>query len=184
MKLHRDPRVELLVTESLFRGRIFELVRERVRLPSGLEQELAVVVHPGAVAVAAETDDGELVLVRQYRHALGAWMLELPAGRREAAEEPLATARRELEEETGLVAREWSLLTQFVPAPGFCSERIWVFHARGLAAAPARRAHDDDEEFEVERHRPEALLDGRSDDGKTLLAAALLARVSARERGR
>lgn len=189
MSLHRDPRIELLATESLFRGRIFELVREHVRLPSGLRQDLAVIVHPGAVAIAAEEENGELVLVRQYRHALGKWMLELPAGRREPGEEPLATAKRELEEETGLVARDWTPLTEFVPAPGFCSERIWVFHARGLAPAPARRAHDADEEFELERRTPGALLGGLTDDGKTLLAAALLAnalleRVNAQARGR
>lgn len=178
MPLPRDPRIEVLASESVFRGRIFELVHESIRLPSGLLQELAVVVHPGAVAIAAERASGELVLVRQYRHALGRWMLELPAGRREPGEEPLATARRELEEETGLVAAEWSLLQEFVPAPGFCSERIWVFLARGLTPAPARRAHDADEEIELEEHTPEALLGGITDDGKTLLAAALLLRRS------
>ncbi len=184
MPLHRDPRIEVLASERVFQGRIFELVNESIRLPSGLRQELAVVVHPGAVAIAAERDDGSLVLVRQYRHALGRWMLELPAGRREPGEEPLATAVRELEEETGLVASDWTLLQEFVPAPGFCSERIWVFHARRLAPAPARRAHDVDEEFELEHHAPDALLTGRTDDGKTLLAAALLLRLRERERGR
>lgn len=75
MPLHRDPRIEVLASERVFQGRIFELVNESIRLPSGLRQELAVVVHPGAVAIAAERDDGSLVLVRPYRHALGRWML-------------------------------------------------------------------------------------------------------------
>ncbi len=180
MDLHRDPRIDVRSTRTVFQGRVFSVVEERLALPSGLEQNLAVVVHPGAVAIVAQEDDGRLVLVRQYRHALGRWMLELPAGRREAGEEPLATARRELEEETGLVAREWSPVCEFVPAPGFCSERIWLFRARGLSSAPHRRPHDDDEELELERHTPQALLAGATDDGKTLLAAALIERLSAR----
>jgi len=176
MPLHRDPRVELLASRSLFRGRVFEVVEESLRLPSGLRQDLALVVHPGAVAIAAEQADGRLVLVRQYRHALGEWLLELPAGRLERDELPLAAAQRELEEETGLLAGRWTELGPFVPAPGFCSERIWLFHARDLTPAPQRRAHDHDEEFEVEQHAPEAVLAGLTQDGKTLLAAALLLR--------
>jgi ADP-ribose pyrophosphatase len=182
IELERHPRVALLESELVFHGRIFDVVRERVRLPSGLEQDLALVAHGGAVAIAAEDERGELVLVRQYRHALGRWMDELPAGRLEPAEEPLSAARRELEEETGLLAREWSLLREYVPAPGFCSERIWIFHARGLAPAAARRPHDADEELELVRSAPERLLDGATDDGKTLVAAALL--VTGRARGR
>jgi ADP-ribose pyrophosphatase len=184
MPLHRDPRIAILSSQSVFRGRVFEVVDEAIVLPSGLRQDLALVVHPGAVAIAAEDENGELVLVRQYRHALGRWLIELPAGRLEANEEPSAAARRELEEETGCAAREWSLLREFVPAPGFCSERIWIFHARGLAPVAQRRPHDADEEFELVRHTPEALLASECDDGKTLLAAALLLRLKARERGR
>lgn len=185
MELHRDPRVEVSSSRTAFQGRIFRVDEESVRLPSGLEQHVAVVVHPGAVAVAAEEDDGRLVLVRQYRHALGRWMIELPAGRREPGEDPLATARRELDEETGLEAREWAELASFVPAPGFCSERIWLFRARGLTAASRRRAHDADEELETLRLSPAELLDGATDDGKTLVAAALIERLGRfKERGR
>lgn len=182
MTLHRDPRVEIVSSRTVFTGRVFAIVEESVRLPSGLRQDLALVVHPGAVAIAAEDERGELVLVRQYRHALGRWLLELPAGRREGGEEPLTAARRELEEETGFAAREWTLLQEFVPAPGFCSEVIWIFHARGLTPVANRKAHDADEEFELERHSPAALLAGATDDGKTLLAAALLERIRARAR--
>lgn len=181
MSLHRDPRVEILASEPVFRGKIFDVVRESARLPSGLVQDLAVVVHPGAVAIAAEDEKGELVLVRQYRHALGRWLLEIPAGRLERGEEPIVAAKRELEEETGLAAREWSELGAIVPAPGFCSERIWIFHARGLAAVASKKAHDADEELDVERATPDALLAGRTDDAKTLVACAWL--VSARARG-
>lgn len=184
MTLHRDPRVEILSSRSVFTGRVFSIVEESVRLPSGLRQDLALVVHPGAVAIAAEDERGELVLVRQYRHALGRWLLELPAGRRERDEEPLTAARRELEEETGLAASEWRLLQEFVPAAGFCSEVIWIFHARGLTPVADKKAHDADEEFELERRAPAELLDGATDDGKTLLAAALLERLRARAQDR
>lgn len=184
MELHRDPQIELRSTRTVFRGRIFRVDEESIRLPSGLEQHIAVVVHPGAVAIAAEEDDGRLVLVRQYRHALGRWMVELPAGRREPGEEPLTTAKRELDEETGFAAREWTQLADFVPAPGFCSERIWLFHARGLTRVAERRAHDADEELETLRLTPAELLAGATDDGKTLVAAALLERLNARGRDR
>jgi ADP-ribose pyrophosphatase len=136
-------------------------------LPSGIEQDLLWIRHPGAVAVAPLTDKGELLLVRQYRHAVRAITLELPAGRREAGEDPLAAARRELAEETGHRARDWQALGSFWPAPGFCSERVFLFAARGLE--PAAQALDADEDLEVVRMSPERAL-RESEDAKTLLA--------------
>ena len=169
------PDVDLLASETLYSGRIFDVRRERVRLPSGLVQDLSLVVHGGAVAIAAETDAGELLLVRQYRHAAGAWLLEVPAGRLEPGEDPLAAARRELEEETGYRAEHWEVLSRFFPAPGFCSERMTLFHARGLSAAGAARlAHDADEELELVPMAPSAILKAGIPDAKTLLAAALV----------
>ncbi len=158
-------------SERLLQGKIFDVVRTRLELPSGLRQELLVVEHPGAVAIAARTDAGELVLVRQYRHAAREHLLEIPAGRLEPGEEPLAAAQRELAEETGHRAREWRALTTFLPAPGFCSERIHLFEARGLELGPAQP--DADEELEVLSLPLERVLT-LARDGKTLLAAALL----------
>lgn len=173
MNRHRD--IEVLSSSTLFRGRVFELVEESVRLPSGLRQDLAIVDHPGAVAVAAVQEDGRMIAVRQYRHAVGDWMTEIPAGRLEPGEDPLRAARRELEEETGLRAREWSLLTRFVPAPGFCSEVIHLFRAAQLEpAGPDRLAADDDEELELVRLRPAQLLEGAPLDAKTAMAAWLV----------
>lgn len=176
MTLQRDPRIEVLAAETLLQGRIFDVVEETIRLPSGLEQRLQLVDHHGAAAVAALTEAGELLLVRQYRHAAGEWMLEVPAGRLEEGEDPLAAARRELEEETGYRAADWSVLGRFYPAPGFCSEYMTLFLARDLELVPERRPHDDDEELELERRRPEDVLAGDVIDAKTLLAAALLLR--------
>lgn len=170
----RPGRAELLSSESLHRGRIFDVTRERVRLPSGLEQELEIVRHAGAVAIAALDADGQLVLVRQYRQAVGEWLVEVPAGRLESGEDAQSAAQRELEEETGLRARRWSTLARFWPAPGFCSERMTLFLAQDLEpAGAARRAHDADEELEVVRMAPAALFQ-QSSDAKTLVAAAYL----------
>lgn len=179
----RHPDVELLGSELLHEGRIFRLLRESARLPSGLRQDVDVVDHPGAVAIAALDAEGRLLLVRQYRHALGEWLVELPAGRREEGEEPLEAARRELEEETGHRAARWTHLREIVPAPGFCSERIQLFLAEDLEAVPGGGLdQDDDEELELLRRTPAELLAGDWTDGKTLVAAALLATGAARGR--
>ncbi len=171
----RPPSVTVEESRLLHDGRIFRLLYERVRLPSGLVQEVDLVEHRGAVAIAAREGDGRLVLVRQYRHAVGEWTLELPAGRLEPGEDALDTARRELEEETGLVAGRWSFLRTFVPSPGFCSERIHLFLAEELApVAGVRRAHDVDEELDVVRLWPGELAAGATSDAKTLVALACL----------
>lgn len=158
-------------SEVLLRGRIFDIVSTRLTLPSGIEQDLLVVEHPGAVAIAALTEEGEMLLVRQYRHAAREVLLEIPAGRLEAGETPLEAARRELAEETGHSATDWRQRPPFLPAPGFCSERIFLFEARGLTPVPAHP--DPDEDIEVTSLPPERVLE-TSTDGKTLLAAALL----------
>jgi ADP-ribose diphosphatase len=165
--------IQLLSSRRTFEGRVFSVREDRLRLPSGLLQEVAVVEHPGAVAIAALTEEGELLLVRQYRHPARDWLLEVPAGRLEAGESPLAAAQRELEEETGCQARTWIELRSFFPAVGFCSEVTTLFLARGIlqSAAPARRP-DSDEELELARATPEELLGGDCQDAKTLIAAA------------
>jgi ADP-ribose pyrophosphatase len=178
MTLRRDPRVEILSARTLLAGRIFDVVDETVRLPSGLEQRLQIVDHSGAAAIAALSADGDLLLVRQYRHAAGAWMLEIPAGRLEPGELPLLAAQRELEEEAGYRARRWEVLATFYPAPGFCSELMTLFLATELEPVAGKRPHDADEELEIVRKKPAELLAGEVIDAKTLIAAMLL-----RERG-
>lgn len=140
--------------------------------------------HPGAVGIAAlqtrkatRPGGGEqrLLLVRQYRHSIGDWMLEIPAGRLEQGEDPLVAARRELEEETGHRAERWELLRRIVPAPGFCSERISLFLARDLVEVPGGGLPQDaDEELTTLWLTPREILASEIEDAKTLLCASLL----------
>jgi ADP-ribose pyrophosphatase len=121
--------------------------------------------------------NGDLLLVRQYRHACGDWLLEVPAGRVEVGEDRLAAAMRELEEETGHRARSWEVLREFYAAPGFCSERLTLFLARDLVRVQSgAKEKDHDEELDVVRRSPRSLFDADIRDAKTLIAAGLLAR--------
>jgi ADP-ribose pyrophosphatase len=167
--------VRVLASERIHRGPVFDLIHEQIRLPSGLEQDLTLVDHGGAVAIAPLDAEGRLVLVRQYRHARGDWTLELPAGRLKPGEEPLAAARRELEEETGLAADRWEALRPILPAPGFCSEIIHLFLARDLHEVPGGGLPcDADEEITLEHRTPADCLGPEIEDAKTLIAALLL----------
>ncbi|NUP28406.1 MAG: NUDIX hydrolase, partial [Nocardia sp.] len=118
----------------VYSGAILALRVDRVEMPDGRVVEREVVEHHGAVAVVAVDDDGRVVLIRQYRHPLGERLLELPAGLIDiAGEDPLAAARRELAEETGLAARDWSVLVDVALSPGFTDEALRVYLARGLS---------------------------------------------------
>ncbi len=172
--LARHPDVALLSSAALHHGSIFDVLHERVRLPSGLEQELDVIAHGGAVCIAAQDAQDRLLCVRQYRHATGDWLVEVPAGRLEPNEDPWVAARRELEEETGYRAREWRLLGRFFAAPGFCSERMHLFAARELESVPGGGLDaDPDEELDLVWLDLERALDELS-DAKSLVAASFL----------
>jgi ADP-ribose pyrophosphatase len=124
----------VLGTETLYEGRVIRLVKDTVAMPGGGDSVREVVRHPGAVAVVALDDEERVVLVRQYRHPVGGYLWELPAGLRDAeGEAPLATAQRELAEEALLSAERWSLLTTTFSTPGFCDEMVLVYLAEGLA---------------------------------------------------
>ena len=133
----------LLSSEPVWQGRTIAVSRERVALPNGNEVELDLVRHPGATAIVPLLDDGTVVLVRQYRHAAGGWLLEVPAGKLSPGEEAEACARRELAEETGLRAGELTPLGCVWMTPGFCDERIWLFLATGLATGEQRLEADE-----------------------------------------
>jgi ADP-ribose pyrophosphatase len=177
MSLARHSDVRVVASSTVFEGRVFDVLREEIVLPSGLRQDLTIVDHPGAVAIVAVDANGEILLVRQYRHACGDWLLEVPAGRVEEGEDRLAAAMRELEEETGHRAASWEVLREFYAAPGFCSELLTLFLARGLTRVMSgAREKDVDEEMDVVRRAPETLFASDVRDAKTLIAAAMLAR--------
>jgi ADP-ribose pyrophosphatase len=154
----------------VFDGRLLKVRSDTVRLPDGGTAEREWIDHPGAVAVIALTDSGELVMERQHRYALGRDMIEIPAGKIDPGEDPLATARRELKEETGYSAREWRHLATVHIAIGYSNEHIEIFLARGLKQ---ELADLDDEEFVEVFTLPlaTALLwvrEGRITDAKTV----------------
>jgi len=172
MTLRPHPDVHEEGRKTLIEGRVFDLVRLALRLPSGLRQDLDLIEHPGAVAILARDDQGRILIVKQYRAAAGDWTCEVPAGRVEPGEDPAATAGRELEEETGYRAATVRPWRSFLPAPGIASEVIHLFHAEGLEAVPGGGlAGDDDEEIEVLWMDPRDVLTTEPADGKTILAA-------------
>jgi len=127
---------ELLKSETVYQGRVITLVKDVVAMPEGGDSVREVVRHIGAVCIAAVDDEGRVVLVRQYRHPVGGYLWELPAGLRDAdGEPPLETAKRELAEEAGLAAEHWSLLVTSYSTPGFCDEQVLVYLAEGLSDA-------------------------------------------------
>jgi 8-oxo-dGDP phosphatase len=139
-------------SDTLFRGRLVAVRTDKVRMPGNNLAEREVVLHPGAVAVLALDDDGRVLMIRQYRHPVGRLLWEIPAGLRDVAGEPLlATAQRELLEEAGYRARDWRVLADYYSSPGFTTERLRVFLARGLELVPPaeRDFVPQDEETEL-----------------------------------
>jgi len=140
-----DPRVGFTVRgeREVFRGRVFRLVTKDVVLPNGRHSTFNIVEHPGAVAVVARFENGDVLLVRQFRVAIGGWMYEIPAGTLEPGEPPIQTARRELIEETGYRCRTIRKVSEFYTVPGFCTERMRLFVAEGLSPATAEQDADE-----------------------------------------
>jgi 8-oxo-dGTP pyrophosphatase MutT (NUDIX family) len=137
------------------RGRIITVRSDKVRTPDGAIAEREVVEHPGAVAVVALDESSRVLMIRQYRHPVGRLLWEVPAGLRDVGgEPPLLTARRELLEETGYRAREWSVLVDFFSSPGITTERLRVFLARDLELVPAA-----ERDFVPEHEEAHLLLD-------------------------
>jgi ADP-ribose pyrophosphatase len=122
---------------------VVDLGVEKAELPNGVTIDLAIIRHPGASAIVALDEYRRVTLIRQWRHAMGGWMWEIPAGCRRADESAQACAERELSEETGLGARRWDHLGAIVTIPSFCDERIELYLARELDAAPGELDHDE-----------------------------------------
>lgn len=156
---------------NVYRGKVLKLNIERVKLPNGTVVELEIAHHPGGAVVVAVDADGRVCLLRQFRHAAGGWITELPAGKLDKREPPLQCARRELAEEAGVTAQQWDALGQLFSSPGVFTEVIHVFLARGLA--PCEATPEQHEVFEA-RWVPLAeaaalAADGRLQDAKTII---------------
>ena len=159
-----------LSSEEVFNGRLHKVHSDRVSLPDGAESVREYIAHPGAVVMLAVLDNSKLLFERQFRYPLGQVFLELPAGKIDAGEHPLDTARRELREETGYKAKSWRHLGLMHPCIGYSNERIEIFLAHGLSYVGHQ---PDSEEFleVIELSLADAMLavrDGEITDGKTL----------------
>jgi ADP-ribose pyrophosphatase len=165
----------------VFRGQVIDVALETVELPTGREAELEIVRHPGGAAAVALDPAGRVCLLRQYRHAAGGWLWELPAGKIDPGEDPFETARRELAEEAGVQAREWTDLGRMHSSPGVFTEIIYLYLGRDLQ--PAALDHGHEEIIEVHwlpfAEAVQWARDGTITDGKTLVGlfrtAALVA---------
>ena len=168
-----------LNSELLHEGGFLKLRRDTVRLPDGGQSTREYVMHPGAVVVVGLLDDGRVLMERQFRYPVGRVMIEFPAGKLDAGEQPLACARRELLEETGYGAREWAYAGPVHLAIGYSDEIIHMFFARGLEAGERRL--DADEFLDVIAMTVPELLagihDGLVTDAKTLSCSLWLQNV-------
>jgi ADP-ribose pyrophosphatase len=139
--------LQLLDSEKIFKGAIFDVERDRLREESGLEVIREVVRHPGGAGALPLFDDGRVALVKQYRHPARRELLEIPAGRIEGGETPEMCAAREIEQEIGFRAGRIEKLMEFYSTPGFCEEKLYVYLATSLT--PSSQALDHDEFIEV-----------------------------------
>jgi len=170
-----------LSSRLIYEGRIFDVTVDRVRLPHGREADLEVVRHDGSIVLIPVAHDGRWLLVRQYRHAAGRFLWELPAGSLEAGEDPDAAAARECHEELGLIAGALERLLTVYPTPGFCTETMTYYRATSLRPPGPDDpvAHQDEDEsievaaFSVDDIR-QMIAKGEVADLKTVAALALV----------
>jgi len=159
-------------TAEVYNGRIFNFVTENLTLPNDRDTEMAFIRHPGSIAVVPLLDDNTVIMEVQYRHPMGEYLLEIPAGTLEPGESPLNCAKRELIEETGYRAQELIALGKIRMIPAYSDEEIHVFIAKGLT--PARQNLDPDEIIEVVTYPLEKALRmidaGKITDALTILS--------------
>ncbi len=166
-----------LKAEYIYKGRIINLRRDEAQLPNGNTAAREVIEHPGGVCVAALTDNDEVLMVRQFRYPYSEVVLEIPAGKRDSADEnPLECGKRELREETGAIAEKFIPLGELYPSPGYCGEIIWLYAASGLTFG--EQDTDEDEFLTVEKiplkKAVEMIMSGEIKDAKTQAAVLKL----------
>ena len=163
-----------LSSEMKFDGKLIKVTYDVAEV-DGKEAWREVVHHPGASAVVAIDEENRIIMEKQFRYALNDYLLEIPAGKLDAGEDPLVCAKRELEEETGIIASEWISLGTIATSPGFCNEVIHLYIAKGLSKGEIH--WDEDEYVEVERYTFDELLqrikDEKIKDSKSLSALLL-----------
>ncbi len=168
---------ETLSSKKLYQGKVFNLHQEQVRMPNGKTAQLDIIKHPPSVTVLPLDEEGYIWFIRQYRHAAGVEILELPAGVVESGEAPETCARREIREETGMSAAEIQLLGEFYLVPGYSSEYMYVYLVKELQPDPL--PGDEDEFITVERIPVEAAYQmaeaGEIRDVKSIAALLLAA---------
>jgi ADP-ribose pyrophosphatase len=188
-KKPRSGGPKLLSSKLAFQGRVFNVFTETLVEPGGHRHIKDVVRHNGSVVMLAVDErknpaDPDVILERQYRHAAGQYLIELPAGSRNPGEAPLAAAKRELIEETGYRARRWTLLIRYFASPGFLGEWMQIYLARDIREGTA--TPELDEQIEVLRvplsQAMKMIAEGKIHDGKTLIGLSLY--DSARREGR
>jgi len=178
--LRSRAKTKVLSSKVVFKGRVFSVYRDEVIEPSGVENTREVIRHNGSVVILAVDEsknpsNPDIILERQYRHAAGQFLIELPAGRVEPGEATLAAAKREMIEETGYRAKRWTLLTKYFASPGFLGEWMQIYLARDIRDGEAQP--EADEQIEVIRMPlSEALALASANkihDGKTLIGLML-----------
>jgi len=157
--------------KNIYKGKVVVLNVETVPLPNGATVDLEVIRHPGAAAIVPMKDDGTVILIRQFRHAAGGFIYEIPAGKLHPGEDPRDCAARELEEEIGYRASSFELLTSIFTAPGFADEVIHIYKGTGLTKGRQKLDHDevlDVVELPIEKAIAQ-IQDGTIRDGKTIV---------------
>ncbi len=172
----------VLSSEVVYQGPLFRVLHDKLIEPGGRENERDVIRHNGSVVILAIDNSKSkknpwIVMERQYRHAANQFLWELPAGKIDADEEPLAGAKRELAEETGYRAKKWRPLVEYYASPGFLGEAMKVFVAEGLEAGDARPEEDEDIELRLVKLTDvlKMIEKGAIQDGKTLTSVLLYA---------
>lgn len=177
-------RARLLSSKTVYSGKVFWVTSDEVVEPGGVKARRDIVRHNGSVVILAvdarkNPKDPDVLLIRQYRHAAGQFLLELPAGRIESGEKLIPAAKRELLEETGYRAKRWSRLVQYYASPGFVAESMDILLAEELVEAPGEGTPDEDERIEVHpTPLSEALrlaVGGKLHDGKSLIGVLFYA---------
>ena len=186
----KKAQVEVLSSKIAFDGPLFRVMREDVREPGNKLSHRDIIRHNGSVVILAVVDSSKrdplIVMERQYRHAAGQYLWEVPAGKMDEEEERLVAAKRELKEETGYRAKRWTKLVRYFASPGFLGEWMQIFLAEGLIAGEAEP--EEDELLEVVLVPLSEVLRmidaGKILDGKTLVSVQLYARLRAKKKKR